>query len=221
MRIQDSIQALFAFLGLLTTSVATIYALAPAVLPQQLHETLITSLDSITPDSLGIMVGAFIVLYALWIARKNTAQTPPPVIDHTPPEQPVETTLHGAEINTTISELSTGLRDRTQSKADVEPVRTTVQELTIAVVARQPDMTHDEAVDQIKHGDWTTNDTAAAFVAGADGPTHSLPHRIRWWLFPAVEFDRRLSETISEVQSRYEQDIALRAVQGNHSEGIQ
>lgn len=55
----------------------------------------------------------------------------------------------------------------------------------------------DAARAAVRDGTWTDDRTAAAALADADGPTHSVGARLRLWLDPERERERRFTRTVA------------------------
>ncbi|WP_436932767.1 DUF7269 family protein, partial [Halosimplex halobium] len=57
-----------------------------------------------------------------------------------------------------------------------------------------------EAADRaVAEGTWTGDRTAAAFLSGADGPVATLGSRLRLWLDPKGERERRIERTVAAL----------------------
>lgn len=57
-----------------------------------------------------------------------------------------------------------------------------------------------DAAGAIATGDWTDDSTAAAFLADPAGPDHSIRSRIRLWLDPETERERRIRRTVAQIE---------------------
>ncbi|USZ68344.1 hypothetical protein NGM10_01060 [Halorussus salilacus] len=85
--------------------------------------------------------------------------------------------------------------------ASMEAVRSTLAETAAGVHARGGGLSSEEARKAVETGAWTDDPTAAAFLAGEDGPEFPLSARLREWLDPAAERRRRVERTVSAVES--------------------
>lgn len=68
------------------------------------------------------------------------------------------------------------------------------------------------ASETIATGTWTTDRVAGAFLGGPDGPAQSLTARVRHWLAPERERERRITRTVRAVER-------LHAGEGRPGEG--
>ncbi|WP_459194840.1 DUF7269 family protein [Halosimplex sp. J119] len=55
--------------------------------------------------------------------------------------------------------------------------------------------------ESIASGEWTDDRTAGAFLSEDAGPVHSLRSRLRFWLDPETERDRRVRRTVAAIES--------------------
>jgi len=88
----------------------------------------------------------------------------------------------------------------------LERVRDRLQRLAVARVTRESGARDGTAsADAVRRavaiGTWTDNRTAAAFCADARGPTASLGSRLRLWLDPETERERRVRQTVAAIGS--------------------
>lgn len=75
-------------------------------------------------------------------------------------------------------------------------VRDRLRETVTRAYARSAGCSVAEARTAVRNGEWTANRTAAATLADDDGPTHSLWSRLRLWLDPESERQRRFDGTV-------------------------
>ncbi len=68
-----------------------------------------------------------------------------------------------------------------------------------------PQATDSDAQQAIERGAWTDDAVAAAFLASDEGPTPSLLSRIRLWLSPERERERRIEATITAIERLQEE----------------
>lgn len=83
--------------------------------------------------------------------------------------------------------------------AALDWVRETLAETVVQAYARTNDCSLEEARRAVAAGAWTGDPTAAAFVG--DEPTFSVWARLREWLDPASERERRVRRTVAAVRS--------------------
>lgn len=77
-----------------------------------------------------------------------------------------------------------------------EQVRDRLRETAARACARSADCEIAEARTAVRNGTWTDDRTAAAVLADEDGPVHSLGSRLRLWLDPESERERRFDGTV-------------------------
>jgi len=75
-------------------------------------------------------------------------------------------------------------------------VRDRLRETVTRAYARATGCSVAEARTAVRTGEWTDDRTAAATLADDDGPTHSLWSRLRLWLDPEGERQRRFDGTV-------------------------
>lgn len=63
-----------------------------------------------------------------------------------------------------------------------------------------PQGTGGDARRAVETGTWTDDAVAAAFLAGDDGPTPALLSRVRLWLSPERERERRIEATMTAIE---------------------
>lgn len=83
-------------------------------------------------------------------------------------------------------------------------VRDRLRETVTVTYARTTDTPTDAARAAVARGDWTDDRTAAAVLAGDDGPTHSLWSRLSLWLDPETERRRRLRHVVDAASGMTE-----------------
>lgn len=84
----------------------------------------------------------------------------------------------------------------------LERVRERLAGLTVAALdGRVDDQTTGTDDRRVATGTWTDDRTAAAFLAGPEGPSQTLAARIRHWLAPERERRRRIRRTVAAIQN--------------------
>lgn len=81
-------------------------------------------------------------------------------------------------------------------EAAIERVRERLRETVVQAYALSTGCEPDVARTAVRKGEWTEDRTAAAALAGEDGPTHSLGSRLRLWLDAESERERRFDRTV-------------------------
>lgn len=84
--------------------------------------------------------------------------------------------------------------DRSIGKGDV---RETLAETTVETLVRQAGTDRADARAAVEAGTWTDDPVAAAFLGA---PTQPLSARIRHWLDPAAERQRRVDRTVRAIE---------------------
>jgi len=114
-----------------------------------------------------------------------------------PPESVTadERTLAGAQLAGAFDRTIAGDRDT------LTTVQARLRSLAVTRIERVAAITPDEARERVGAGTWTDDRTAAAFLARSEGPRPSLVSRIRLWLAPEAERERRLRATVRALRS--------------------
>jgi hypothetical protein len=201
--------AVFGTLGALATIVGAVLVLAPRLLlgvPQ-----VRTAIASLTAGPKAVMTAAATIvgLYVLATARSSPVGEVP---TDTAAEQrfdaaatdPPETvtadrrSLTGAGLD---ADVQVAVADGGQP---LRAVRDLLRGLAVDAYTDDPRRT-DEARHAVDTGAWTDDSHAAVFLAGDDGPTPSLLSRIRLWLVPERERERRIEATITAIERLQEE----------------
>ncbi|MFT4921212.1 MAG: hypothetical protein ACI8XM_000407 [Haloarculaceae archaeon] len=80
-------------------------------------------------------------------------------------------------------------------------VRAVLAETAASLYAEQMQTDPETARAAIEAGTWTNDGVAAAFLAGENGPEPGLFARIRLWLTPERERDRRITRTVAAIHT--------------------
>ena len=83
--------------------------------------------------------------------------------------------------------------------------RSTLGETAVSVYANTENTDDETARAAIERGVWTDDRVAAAFLAGDGGPTPTVWDRIRLWLVPERERERRIERTIAAIERLQEE----------------
>lgn len=97
-----------------------------------------------------------------------------------------------------------GLEDEFAAAIDgdddaAEKVRNRLRETAAGAYARSTGCEVTEARTAVRNGTWTDDRAAAATLADEDGPVHTLASRLRLWLDPESERERRFHRTVQEI----------------------
>jgi hypothetical protein len=115
-----------------------------------------------------------------------------------PPESAVDATPRtGAAFDTTVDHAVAG------DEGALERVRDRLGDVVAATLAGQTPDKHRGTGDgrqAVAAGTWTDDRVAAAFLGGPEGPSQSLPARVRHWLAPERERERRIERTVAALE---------------------
>ncbi len=198
--------AIFGTFGALATAVAALLVVAPDLATLPAVRKPIENLTARDPRSLMLAGTAAVGLYAVLAARSpGGSRRLGPVsagdenfeaaVDD-PPEAVTDDrrqlTAHGLDedIDAAISEGGVRLK-RT---------RETLFQTAASAYAHHGRVSPKEAQVAIETGTWTDDDLAAAFLASDDGPRPGTYSRIRLWLLPAAERERRIERTVAAIR---------------------
>jgi hypothetical protein len=196
--------AVFGALGVLVTAFGVALLVAPsAVTAAGPVEALVVAVGDRDPTHSLLAASLIAVLYVAVTARSNGRSDGRSADDDAferavsaPPE----------EVTAGSRQLVGEQRDR-QVRAGIEgggpPLREVRGWLSVTAVsayAEAAKLSREEARTAVERGTWTDDRLAAAFLAGADGPTASLTPRLRLWLAPARERRRRIERTLSAIE---------------------
>lgn len=143
-----------------------------------------------------VLVGLYLTIAARSATETTTGGAEPDAFDDATAEPPEAVTTHRQR------QTAAGLADRIDAAVDGnetahDAVTARLRETATAAYAHTADVDTDAARDAVEGGTWTDDRTAAAFLSKSDGPSHSVWSRLRLWLDPESERERRLQRTIS------------------------
>lgn len=196
--------AVFGTLGALATVVGALFILTPDLLLGV--GPIRSAVLSLTTGPKAVMTGAAAIvgLYVLAAARSGSGtQVPTDTAAEVrfddaasnPPEAVTadRRSLTGAGLDTDVeSAVSEG------GKA-LRAVRDLLRSLAVDAATDDPRRT-DEARRAVQTGSWTDDPVAAVFLAGDEGPTPSLLSRVRLWLSPERERERRIDAAMGAIE---------------------
>ncbi|WP_132059998.1 DUF7269 family protein [Halorussus amylolyticus] len=200
-------------LGVVLTVATAAVVVAPDLLADPLAE-IAAALESRDPRRLLLGLGVVVGIYAAWTARSGSSGPPPSggpaaVFEGVgdPPETvtAADTARTGDSFDSQIDLAAAG------DPVALASVRSTLAETAEATYARAADRSPEDAARAVETGAWTDDPVAAAFLGGEDAPSFSLPARLREWLDPAAERERRVERTVEAVEAAFESDAATRA----------
>lgn len=187
-------------LGLVATLAALGFVLAPDILravgPVDQAVGVVAAQD---PQSLMLAVGAFAGLLALFVSRTASRRAPnSPHGSRRIVEQPPEHVTSDAPMR------AGGDVDRQRARAvEGDPaaqadLQATLHAAAVRALAGDPETTPEQAREAVNAGTWTDDDLAAAFLGE---PTPSLLARLRAWLDPVAEYERRIERTVTAIEA--------------------
>jgi hypothetical protein len=198
--------AVFGTIGVLATLVAGVFVVAPELpLAVGLVEQAVSLAAGVDPKR--VMVGATVAvgLYVALAARSSPPGRTPPVVsdatrrfDRAVSEPPEAVTADRRAL--TAASLDADVDRAVEAGGEeLQDVRAVLTELTVETYATRHQQPLEVAEVAVKAGTWTDDDVAAAFLGDADGPRPSLLSRIRLWLVPERERERRIERTVAAL----------------------
>ncbi|WP_415382936.1 hypothetical protein [Halosimplex sp. TS25] len=201
------LRAAFGVVGAFATGLAVLSVGAPDLVAEtEPLATLVGAASALGPRTLFVLGSAAVGLYLFGAVWKS------------PEERLVEGDRSGAErferLVTDAPETVTA-PDRTLAANDfdaavdravdgderaMDQIRDRIRRLAVARLERGG-WDDDSAADAVATGKWTDDRIAAAFLSGADGVVPSLRSRLRLWLDPATERERRVRQTVAAVDA--------------------
>lgn len=197
--------AVFGLLGSLATVLAAGLLFVPElVLSIPPFGAVVTAAETVDVRQL-LLAGSLLVgLYLTVAARSATS----PTREDDEPDAYDDATADPPEAVTTARQRQTAESLDSQIEAAIggdeaasEVVRDRFRETVTAAYARSTGCSTDVARQAVDRGEWTDDRTAAALLAGEDGPSHSLWSRLSLWLDPETERRRRLNRTVSAARA--------------------
>ncbi|WP_135826256.1 DUF7269 family protein [Halorussus ruber] len=194
-------------LGALLTLVAGAVVVSPDLAASL--SAVVSALESQGPERLLLVLGAAVGLYAAWAARTGTPE-------RSAVEGPAARFegANGGNAPETVSaadRVLTGeaLDDRIAAACEgddraLRAVRSNLAATAASARARSADRTPEQARREVRSGAWTDDDIAAALLADEEGPDFPLLARLRAWLDPETERQRRIDRTIGAVERIFE-----------------
>lgn len=196
---------LFGTLGLFATSVGITLLVSPSSLPEMelLGATLarIGGSDSTVPVALASLVAT---LYLVVAASGWPGSDPG---DRSDARRRLDrAATHPPEAVTSDREARVAARVESDIRTAVEAggqpyddLRATIRRTAIAAYAEADDVDRDVARSRIERGEWTDDPVARAVLADSDGPALPLGSRLRVWLTPVRERQRRIDRTTEAI----------------------
>ncbi|NHN48299.1 hypothetical protein G9464_11920 [Halostella sp. JP-L12] len=173
-------------------------AFAPEAVPRAVREPARSAVESLGDDLTAAAVSLVGLAAALWIARSSdgdAAGAEP--LTATPPEAATaETTVAGGEFDAAVERV--GERDLAAGAVERGEPATRLRETARTVLSRtRPDDADVEGM--IAAGAWTDDRVAAAFLGDERAPGWTFRERLRAWLAPERETERRAARTVAAL----------------------
>lgn len=199
----------FGTLGALATVVGGLFVLAPDLLLGV--GPIRTAVASLTTGPKAVMTAAAAIvgLYVLAAARSGSGTGVPTdtaaeqrfdAAATNPPEAVTadRRSLTGAGLDADVAVAVT------DGGEPLRALRDLLRDLAVDAYTDDPQGI-DEARRAVETGAWTDDPTAAVFLAGDEGPTPSVLSRVRLWLSPERERERRLDATMDAIERLQEE----------------
>lgn len=179
-------------------------ATAGVLLSPSLFDPVVAAVGEQDPNQLLLLLGGLVGVYSVWAVRRRrttAAVDPASTRFAAARERPPETvsasnhTATGARFDATVGAATGGrlsARDR---------VRETLTTTAVQTYLRVAECDPKTAQDAISTGTWTDDRVAAAFLGGEEGPQFPLWARLRGWLDPSAEHDRRIRRTTTALRT--------------------
>jgi len=148
-----------------------------------------------------------LALVVLWLARSarsehvlatdEVAERRMAAVRRSPPETVgvEQRTLTGAFLDARVGRAVAG------DDESLRTVRSRLSDVAAAVLVADAEYDRASAERAVATGEWTDDPTAAAFLAvESDGPVASLLARLRLWLDPESERERRVRRTVTAIE---------------------
>jgi hypothetical protein len=203
--------AVFGTLGGLATVVAAGFVVAPDLLLSVPAVARAVEGLSGTDPELAMLVATLVVgLYVALAARSSASErTFTPVsdaqrrFDRAVADPPEAVTADRRAL--TAADLDAAVDGAVAAGGDqLRAVRDLLDDLAAQTYAETYHVTPEEAQAAVAGGTWTDDRVAAAFLGGADGPDAALLSRIRLWLTPERERERRIERTLTALETLVE-----------------
>jgi len=193
--------AVFGALGTVTTVVAAVVVFAPdAVAGVAPVASVADGLAEVNRRHLLLAASTFVGLFLSvvgWSASRTTRGRRDAFDDATaaPPEAVTSARQRrtAADLDDVFDAAVDGDRDA------IDRTRERLRETAARAYVRASGCALDEARAAVRGGTWTEDETARATLADADGPTFTVRARLRLWLDPEAERERRYTRTVAAI----------------------
>lgn len=194
--------------GVVATGAAAVAVARPSLLlSAEPIATAVARAEEVDLETLLLATSAAVGAYVAWSSRRGTddrlisertaaADRFERVLDE-PPES-----VQADAVATTGGDLDAAF-ERAVAEGDpaLAEVRGRLTDLAVSTLS-QGRRSEEEASRAVARGEWTDDRTAAAFLSGSEGPVPSLLSRLRLWLDPETERERRIRRTLAAIRER-------------------
>ena len=200
--------AVFGTLGALATVVAAVFVLAPNLLLSiPAVEQTVTQLSGTDPTLVMLLATGIVGLYVALAARTSGGERTLTGVSSaekrydralTDPPEAVTADRRALTAAALDSDIDRAVRHGGER---LGTVRATLTDLVVETYADHNRVTTATARTAVAEGTWTDDAVAASFLGGEVGPDPSLLSRIRLWLTPERERQRRLDRTLAALRA--------------------
>lgn len=198
--------AILGTLGALATAGAVLLVVAPDLALAPPVRRTIEGMSARDPRSVMLAGTALVGLYVLLAARStggsrslDPVSTGERAFEGAVADPPEEVTDDRRQV--TAQALDTDITAAiSRGGLGLTRTRQTLAETATTAYVHHGTVSPEKARTAVETGAWTTDDLAAAFLAGEGGPTPGLYSRIRLWLLPAAERERRIRRTVAAIR---------------------
>lgn len=176
--------------GLVVTLLGIVLVLVPGAVLSIHPITLATaSIPTEDPATLLLVIGFVVGLVATVVSRSTTGTDATPIVEHDP--ETVQTTGRPGPGRRFDRELD-------RPDGDVAAIEELLRSTAIETLVQQAGLDHEAARDAVERGRWTDDRIAAALVGHRSQP---LLARLREWLDPVAERERRVRRTVEAIEA--------------------
>ena len=201
-------------LGVLTVAIVLLLltrsSLFAGIAPVQ---TLVREAAGADVEMLVVWAASLLVGYAIWAGRSSTIRRLRSwsEADERDVEERFEATLETPPEVVTASrraitnqKLDTKIEHAIQGdRVALRRVRSELARVASMAVAHRDGIDHSAAETAVDQGEWTDEHLPAAFLASDGAETFTVFERLRLWLDPAAERERRIRATVDTIGATY------------------
>ena len=199
--------AVLGTLGALATILGVAFVVAPDAVSAAPLRTAIDAISAAGPERVMLAGAAITGMYVIFAARTSgrtrsrRSATPAERAFEAAATDPPETVTDDRRRQTAAALDADFDSAVSHGGPDLQRVRRLLAQTAASAYAHQEDIPREKARQVIETGSWTGDQVAAAFLAGEAGPEPGLYARIRLWLLPETERERRIDRTVAAIQA--------------------